>query len=460
MKTMIIRKSVLETYPTAKSFEELASTCGLFLFDNPSEEGVLICSPEDLGIPDKEIPIKESQYAEMFEVIKYVPTIETVVSKTRRKKKTIDAPLTGEVIIHPTSDISDKDDVRDVLNDFVPLFGNIQLFVPHRADKVAPKKVENGIAIQVYCCPSKRESESVTTLVFGLKLGCRDSCSTSSFLGVPIYSDDFNEEVIAEFYENNLYIYNDIVHVCTKNDMKILHKLLEKCHMIMTLSKERLKEYLSSAFEKQFMSVMTANLREQIEGAKSTISTYESNAKSYLAEYEQCINKISNSKEILGYLSERISSLSPELMQEEINSINTLEHVESVMMGSESIVVKTDVLCCAHPVTGTIYEIGEFRITIPLKQSVANIKWINLTRKVNGITNTQYAPHVFNESGTACLGSAQPIMADLKAKCEIKALIAVCIQFIESVNITDAAGKHLTKFPVYKAKTEETEHPF
>jgi archaellum component FlaC len=456
---------VLETYPAAKSFDELAFNCGLFQFDNPSEEGVLICSPEDLGIPDKEIPIKESQYAEMFEVIKYVPTIETVVSKTRRKKKIIDAPLTGEVIIYPTREIYNTDVVRDVLNDFVPLFGNIQLFVPHGAEKVAPKKVKDGIAIQIYCCPSKSERSIVTTPVFGLKLGCKDSYSTSSFFGVPIYSDNFNEEVIAEFYKNNLYIYDDIVHVCTKNDMKILHKLLEKCHMIMTLSKEGLKEYLSSVFERQFMSAMTDNLRKQIEDAKITIDTCESNAKHYLAEYEQYINKINNNKELLNCLSEKISSLSSESTQEEINSINTLEHVESVIMSSESIVVKTDVLCCTHPVTGTIYEIGEFRITIPLKESVTNIKWINLTRTIDGITNTQYAPHVFNESGTACLGSAQPIMADLKAKYEIKALIAICIQFIESVNITDAAGKYLTKFPVYKAgekeaKTEETEHPF
>lgn len=451
---MVIRKSVLETYPSAKSFEELAATCGNFYFDNPNEDGVLICSTEDLGIPGKEIPIKESRYADIVEVIAFIPTVESVVAKTRTRKKKTTGSLTGSVIIPTTSNINNPPTLKGVLEKFVPLFGNIYVHVPHGETQIKPIKTEYGLRINIFCSPSGREKTKTTTL-FGLKVGCQDSIIPSSQLGIPILTDNLEEEIVGEIYQNNLYIYNDIVHLCTGNDMKILQKIMEKCHMLMNLSKAQLKEYLSTLLERQYISVINDHLVKQISEKETQISNNERLAKGHLDEYENCINRVRINRDELDYLREKLKSLSPAVMKKEIESIGNLEHVENVTFNADNLVVKTDLLCCTHPETGVVYEIGEFVITIPLKRSITEITWINLTRKVNGITKTQHAPHVFNESGTACLGSAQPIMADLKSKFELKALIAICIQFIESVNITDGAGKYLVKFPIYNPKKEE-----
>lgn len=451
---MVIRKSVLETYPSAKSFEELAATCGDFYFDDPNEEGVLICSTEDLGIPGKEIPIKESRYADVVEVIAFIPTVESVVAKTRTRKKKTTGSFTGSVIIPSTSNINDPPTLKRVLEKFVPLFGNIYVHVPHGETQVKPTKTEDGLRINIFCSPSGTE-KTKTTALFGLKVGCQDSIIPSSQLGIPILTDNFDEEIVGEIYQNNLYIYNDIVHICSGNDMKILQKIMEKCHMLMNLSKEQLKEYLLTIVERQYVSVISDLLVKQIREKETSISNNENLAKGHLDEYENCINRARTSRDELDYLREKLKSLSPDVMKKEVESIGNLEHVESVTFNADELVVKTDLLCCAHPETGVVYEIGEFLITIPLKRSVTEITWTNLTRKVNGITKTQHAPHVFNETGTACLGSAQPIMADLKSKFELRALIAICIQFIESVNIADAAGKYLIRFPIYNPKKGE-----
>jgi len=111
----------------------------------------------------------------------------------------------------------------------------------------------------------------------------------------------------------------------------------------------------------------------------------------------------------------------------------------------EIIYVHTRKLYCTHPDTKQIYEIGEFKIIVPLKSGIP--RWINQTRRVEIKEKgwRMHHPHIFNDK--ACLGTATGLFPKLLGNYEFAAAVSMAIEFVESVNINDEAGRYITRFP-------------
>lgn len=117
--------------------------------------------------------------------------------------------------------------------------------------------------------------------------------------------------------------------------------------------------------------------------------------------------------------------------------------------------VFTDVLFCTDPRSGIRHEIGAFRIELDTTRGAP--RWFNLTRQVAGYKESQMAPHIW-ASGEACLGNTAEIFPTLIGAFEFSAAAMVAIQFVESVNTDDPAGKHINKWPVASEASVKTEN--
>lgn len=131
----------------------------------------------------------------------------------------------------------------------------------------------------------------------------------------------------------------------------------------------------------------------------------------------------------------------------EFDKLASLPKVRDIAVANDFINVFTETLFCKNPQTGKTYEIGQFRIQLPVDGNTTNLRWHNETRRVNAYSEKMHAPHVFPD-GHACLGNASQAVAELTAAYEFAALAMLAIQFVETVNLNDAAGKHLDKWPV------------
>ena len=130
----------------------------------------------------------------------------------------------------------------------------------------------------------------------------------------------------------------------------------------------------------------------------------------------------------------------------EFDKLRSMKKVIKVEVGSSNIVIYTKTLYCKHPNTKRIHEIGKFKITIPTTNG-GSVKWENLTRRVDGHQSKQMAPHIW-EDGSACLGNTQQVFPELIAQYEFSTVAMIAIEFVESVNISDGAGKHLGNWPI------------
>ena len=127
--------------------------------------------------------------------------------------------------------------------------------------------------------------------------------------------------------------------------------------------------------------------------------------------------------------------------------------VTDVRVEGEVVKVFTTVLNCRHPQTKELHEIGAFRIEIHAGRP-GYVLWKNLTRSVDGGRHGMQAPHI-DSQGRACLGNTADSFAQLIADYEFAQAAFLAIEFVESVNIGDAWGQHLSKWPLAKEQDKE-----
>lgn len=137
---------------------------------------------------------------------------------------------------------------------------------------------------------------------------------------------------------------------------------------------------------------------------------------------------------------------------EQFKKLNEMKNITAIMVEGNTLVVQTDVLYCVDPRTGIEHEIGSFRIRIDCGQY--NISMTNTTRRVSGHDENMHAPHVFPR-GNLCEGTLGEILPDLYGKYDYATIVMVAIQFVQSVNVDDPAGRYINRWPKSKRSAEE-----
>lgn len=130
---------------------------------------------------------------------------------------------------------------------------------------------------------------------------------------------------------------------------------------------------------------------------------------------------------------------------QEFDKLLVVPKVMRVEAKEGKVVVYTDTLYCLDPRTGVRHEIGAFRIELDTTRGAP--RWFNLTRRVDAYKSQQMAPHIWSD-GDACLGNTAEVFPELIGNYEFAAAALVAIQFVESVNTDDSAGKHIIRWPL------------
>lgn len=142
-----------------------------------------------------------------------------------------------------------------------------------------------------------------------------------------------------------------------------------------------------------------------------------------------------------------LAPIDREAYAREFDALAQVPKVRAVLSEPGSINIYTEMLHSSDPRTGKRHEIGAFVIKIYLDGQADGVRWFNLTRRINAARNQQQAPSVLT-SGRACFAEIRESFPDLIANMQLSAIATLAIDFIEQVNVEDAAGERIDQWPV------------
>ena len=138
----------------------------------------------------------------------------------------------------------------------------------------------------------------------------------------------------------------------------------------------------------------------------------------------------------------------------EFDRLRDVRGVKNVTVAGNLVMLNTDILCAQHPQSGASHEIGKFLVVINLHGGKSPVRWLNGTRRVDGLRPAMNAPGVYSD-GTPIFDEIQETMLELIARLELSIVAELAIQFIESVT-SDLSGTHLAKWPLVQNSVAST----
>jgi hypothetical protein len=256
-------------------------------------------------------------------------------------------------------------------------------------------------------------------------------------VGIPI-QDDVSGCVVAELRDKNtLYIHRDVFILSANNSEEKLFRqvLLHTASLLLPPEKGRelARQLFIEECAKSTVRVLAATAAQY--------ANHKERVKQLRKELSECIRTgLSDERKLL-----RGNGTAAESFGEEYEGLLKVPKVKDVRVEANAIAIFTEVLNCRDDRTGRLHEIGAFKIQIPFQGS--SPIWTNLTRKVDGYKERQNHPHIWSE-GDACLGSSETLFQDLFASREFAIAAQLAIEFVESANTKDPAGKYISKWPL------------
>lgn len=114
-----------------------------------------------------------------------------------------------------------------------------------------------------------------------------------------------------------------------------------------------------------------------------------------------------------------------------------------------------------HASNGKTYSGGEYTITINLLNS--DVKFDSNNRRPSYWTQHDPHPHVSGKNGVACFGNISSTVAELCSQTQLYALVMILIDYLESANMSDAAGQNVINWQeiksVKKKSSSTTQQP-
>lgn len=335
---------------------------------------------------------------------------------------------------------------------------DIIIDVVHCFTRKPPYRNRNKIYIYIWSAPpeSIRSDLQVPEKIWGIGVNCRDCPYLPSSLSYEIY-DSTTKYCVGEIFDDKyIYIFHDICHYGTADEVKLYCKFLQEVTKYYTIpEKDRIKLVKESILQGQnrlFISCMDQRICKLLNDYKKSYKTTTeaiANTVASLAENIKQKDFLSHSIEIYEKLNS--TKHEDEWYLDELNKIRNHKRITNILITRTHFGFTTDIIYCEHPDTGKLYEIGIFDVTISYG---SHIIFNNKTRKVNGFESSMNAPHVFKD-GNACFGDISKTVSELLAYNELYLLVNLLINFLESVNTSDAAGKYLTKWPEVDPTTKK-----
>lgn len=346
---------------------------------------------------------------------------------------------------------------------------NINLYYPHGetletnamlpfsiAFWSSPLHCRDDMSAQVKNCPSK---------LFGYDVVCRQNASIVSVYNsidgaivIPLVENGYQWGSLVDM--KYLYIHYDIFHGRDdlSNALGIYIEMLKQVLTAINMDEEEVENIKRQNMIRNYANVLLRTdrniLNENIKKTKLISNTIKSLDNDLLAHYNNLYETMSK----VEYYQNKLRDIDLSVYEKEFDRLLSLEKINSIDLVQDYMIFSTDLLYCMDPRDGEIFEIGQFEIYLkvfgPNDSDENVVRWKNQTHSIKGYREGMQAPHVFPNGG-ACLGNMASIFPKLLGKGQIFEAIILAIQFIENVNVSDSAGRHIRKWPhTYKSASE------
>jgi len=463
---------------------KISDSRGLWNIWRPSGEGQVI--KDDAGAEVAEVvgnniyvlyPITDRRVASCDEILRKIleaaalllgGSPQEIAKRRREAEKRRKAEFEAEVKANPV--IVKKwwgsDSLRDkfvaVAKDFVQALGGKQIRIyDYSSDKEKHPPVADGrVDICVWSSSDNVESGGkMQPLLFGAPLKWNyERCviAPSGETGDLVTDEDGNQ--FGKVMGDTIYLHYALASRDAnlvwdgKGPEALFRRMLEEVVFLKTATaKQKAARARAIALKhrakslEEYTKVCNGRFEKTVEQSRSIVSNNPDKVRQYQQAIVKLVRESNDAEKKLQYMENSRAEAITAYAQE-FDKLLEVPKILDVRVSDGVIKVFTDTLYCIDSRTGKRHEIGAFRIEINPELEVP-VRWHNLTRKVDGYSRGMNAPHV-HPDGKACLGNMAEVIPQLVADYEFAALAMVCIQFVESANVDDSAGKHINKWPL------------
>jgi hypothetical protein len=345
--------------------------------------------------------------------------------------------------------------VRVVEDILLPVVGRD--IVMTNADREPRVPVPDDGKFHLFVGYGQRTGKNTPNTIFGVKTGAYTELAPEGD-GSVITEPQEGRMAVLQYKGNAAWVLVNIAHHGGQGYEHIVFRhILEEFVAEISLSpeerekrKKRLAEARRKASREAYVKECSARFEKTVASTVQAIS----DGKNEIVRLQQAL--VRKIREVQG-AERKLEQLSAckggelEKYGQEFDKLLALPKVRDMQVADGVVKVFTDTLYCTDPRSGKRHEIGAFRIEINTSGANDGVRWFNLTRRVDGYERGMQAPHVFPQ-GRACLGNTAEVFPELIANYEFAAAAMVAIQFVESVNVDDSAGKYINRWPEVPAE--------
>lgn len=209
---------------------------------------------------------------------------------------------------------------------------------------------------------------------------------------------------------------------------------------------EEINEVLVKKFDTRKRDI--ESIKREIERHEEAIREH----REYLTEEYKKVKKYSNRLTVLENTNIK------DAYQNELRNLAEHPMFENMTIKERGVEFITKYIDIYDPINkGVVYFGNKYRIVLDMNNSRIEIHGLDEERCNRSYwSENDPHPHVSGNSGYACLGSLTDTIAQLCSENELYALFVVIVNFLETFNIDDYAGKHIKNWEV----KEGGAHPY
>ena len=272
----------------------------------------------------------------------------------------------------------------------------------------------------------------------------------SGTTGNRILIESLEGDVIAEYIEDG-YMFNILFDLHGDNQLdvstKIFEYIMKQLNEKVFLVKKLQKSWLYTPDKEKFINEIAMIIKKQKEfEAKrelEIIKDFEWEVRDLQTKLKERFDKLYTKRKQYESLLQGIEVEGEQIIKD-VQLVVESKKVKNMFFDNEEIIVITNPLII-HASGGTMHYGGSYRIEINMNNS--KIKFFsdeNNTRVGHWSQNDPH-PHV-SHKGDPCLGNVASTIAELCSQNQLYALVLICIDFLESANESDCAGKNVTRW--------------
>lgn len=293
----------------------------------------------------------------------------------------------------------------------------------------------------------KKSKDPVPEKIFGIPVNCKShpNIFTAGDKGQVIKDGEY---AVAELVGKNLYIFHDICHHTSEDELKMFNLILDRV-MELDLPKPPTKEEIAAENKKSFMDYCMGTLGARIGTVQASVTAKREETDKYKREF------ITKNRELLS-LEMALGSMTgnKDVQRTRFNDgykeIVSIKGVNDLKVGRQVLKVFTDVLTCKDK-AGIEYELGEFEIDIFFN---GVIKFFNRTRQINAYSDKMQAPNV-REDGIPLVDKFSTAIPDLLGNMKYKDLIKMVVAYISTYDKSaELCWGKLSKWPKVETPKE------